>query len=110
MQEHPKASFLDSKAPKSLVNQGKNRCRFLRVQEAVGSNPATPTKTQRVGLSHPLCFDKNVMMRTHSIPQGMDRFAPDLRCLKIQFGAKQGSESRYSDQNTKGGFIPPFVF
>ena len=44
LQEHPKASFLDSKAPKSLVNQGKNRCRFVWDVDAAGSNPVTPTK------------------------------------------------------------------
>ena len=37
LQEHPKASFLDSKAPKSLVNQGKNRLRFLWDQDVAGS-------------------------------------------------------------------------
>ena len=43
-QEHPKASFSDSKAPKSLVNQGKNRLRFLWDFDAAGSSPVTPTK------------------------------------------------------------------
>jgi len=33
-QEHQKASYLDSKAPKSLVNQAKNRYRFVRDHEA----------------------------------------------------------------------------
>ena len=42
--EHPKASFSDSKVLKSLVNQGKNRCRFVWDVDAAGSNPVTPTK------------------------------------------------------------------
>ena len=43
-QEHPKAPFSDTKAPKSLVNQGKNRCRFVWDQDVAGSNPVIPTK------------------------------------------------------------------
>ena len=46
LQENPKASFSDTKAPKSLVNQAKNRWRFLWDVDAAGSNPATPTKNQ----------------------------------------------------------------
>jgi len=42
--EHPKASFLDSKAPKSLVNQGIKRYIFLWGQDGAGSIPVTPTK------------------------------------------------------------------
>ena len=45
-QEHPKASFSDTKAPKSLLNQGKNRCRFVWEQDVAGSNPVIPTKKQ----------------------------------------------------------------
>ena len=44
LQEHPKASFLDSKAPKSLVNQAKNRYRFVWDHDVAGSNPVIPTK------------------------------------------------------------------
>ena len=42
--KHLKASFSDSKAPKSLVNQAKNRCRFLWEHDVAGSNPVIPTK------------------------------------------------------------------
>ena len=42
--EHPKASFLDSKAPKSPRNQAKNRCRFVWERDFAGSIPVTPTK------------------------------------------------------------------
>ena len=44
LQEHRKASFSDTKAPKSPRNQGKNRCRFVWEHDAAGSNPVTPTK------------------------------------------------------------------
>ena len=47
LQEHPKAPFSDSKAPKSLVNQGKNRCRFVWEHDVAGSNPVIPTKISR---------------------------------------------------------------
>ena len=43
LQEHPKALILDSKAPKILVNQGKNYHLTLRVQEVASSNLITPT-------------------------------------------------------------------
>ena len=42
--EHRKASFSDTKAPKSPRNQEKNYHLTLRDQEVVGSNPVTPTK------------------------------------------------------------------
>ena len=41
--EYPKASFLDSKSPKSLVNQGKNRYRFVWELVQAGSTPVIPT-------------------------------------------------------------------
>ena len=44
LQEHPKASFSDTKAPKSLVNQAKNRYIFLWEHDVAGSNPVIPTK------------------------------------------------------------------
>ena len=44
--EHPKASFSDTKVPKSLVNQAKNRCRFLGVVEAASSSLVTQTKNR----------------------------------------------------------------
>jgi len=43
--EHPKASFSDTKVPKSLVNQGKNRCRFVWELDAAGSSPVTSTNS-----------------------------------------------------------------
>ena len=46
MQEHPKAPFSDAKTLKSLVNQGKNRFRFVRDVETAGSNPVTRTSRQ----------------------------------------------------------------
>ena len=44
LREHRKAPFSDSKAPKSLVNQGKNRLRFLWDHQAAGLSPVAPTK------------------------------------------------------------------
>ena len=55
LQEHSKALFSDTKAPKSLVNQGKNRCRFVWDVDAAGSNPVTPTKICA------LCTKKSVL-------------------------------------------------
>ena len=46
LQEHPKASFSYTKAPKSLVNQAKNRLFSVWDVDAAGSNPVTPTKNQ----------------------------------------------------------------
>ena len=43
-QEHPKASISDSKVPKSLVNQAKNRCRFVWDAGIARSSRVTPTK------------------------------------------------------------------
>ena len=48
LQEHRKASFSDTKAPKSLVNQGKNRYIFLWDQDGAGSIPVTPTRLSLV--------------------------------------------------------------
>ena len=44
--EHPKASISDTKAPKSLVNQGKNRYIFLGVVEAASSSLVTQTSSE----------------------------------------------------------------
>ena len=46
LQEHPKASFLDGEAPKSLVNQGKNRLRFLWEHDVKGSAAARGVRKQ----------------------------------------------------------------
>jgi len=54
-QEHPKAPFSDTKAPKSLVNQAKNRYIFLWEQDVAGSNPVIPTKICA------LCTKKSVL-------------------------------------------------
>ena len=56
--KHLKASFSDSKAPKSLVNQAKNRCRFLWEHDVAGSNPVIPTKNRG--------FDRNRSRRSNS--------------------------------------------
>ena len=45
LQEHPKAPISDSKAPKSLVNQAKNRLFSVWEHDVAGSNPVIPTKT-----------------------------------------------------------------
>ena len=44
LQEHPKAPISDSKAPKSLVNQAKNRLFIVWEHDVAGSNPVIPTK------------------------------------------------------------------
>ena len=44
LQEHPKAPISDSKAPKSLVNQAKNRLFSVWEHDVAGSNPVIPTK------------------------------------------------------------------
>ena len=43
LQEHPKAPISDSKAPKSLVNQAKNRLFSVWEHDVAGSNPVIPT-------------------------------------------------------------------
>ena len=64
LQEHPKASFSDTKAPKSLVNQAKNRCRFVWDVDAAGSNPVTPTKKPRRGSPSPWLFSIDVPIQS----------------------------------------------
>ena len=54
--EHPKASFSDTKAPKSHRNQAKNRCRFVWEQDVAGSNPVIPTKTRLLSCGLVFCF------------------------------------------------------
>ena len=54
--EHPKASFSDTKAPKSPRNQGKNRCRFVWEHDVAGSNPVIPTKKGHLSHSDQVSF------------------------------------------------------
>ena len=42
LQEHPKAPISDSKVPKSLVNQAKNRLFSVWEHDVAGSNPVIP--------------------------------------------------------------------
>jgi len=49
-QEPTRASFSDSKVPKSLVNQGKNYYFWLWEQDVAGSNPVIPTKASGISL------------------------------------------------------------
>ena len=44
LQEHPKALFSDTKAPKKRKNHAKNRYRLLWEHDVAGSNPVIPTK------------------------------------------------------------------
>ena len=53
LQEHPKAPFSDWKAPKNLVNQGKNRCRFVRDVEVASSHTEGITERSVVTLFRP---------------------------------------------------------
>ena len=65
--EHLKASFLDSKAPKSLVNQEKNRCRFVWDVDAAGSNPVTPTISSVHNTSELWTLDFFLLLFTFSL-------------------------------------------
>ena len=51
LQEHPKAPISDSKAPKSLVNQAKNRLFSVWEHDVAGSNPVIPTKKEKIALA-----------------------------------------------------------
>ena len=46
-QEHTKAPFLDTKAPKITRNYTKNLCSCVRDAKVVGSNPVASTKKER---------------------------------------------------------------
>ena len=54
--DHRKASFSDTKAPKSPRNQEENRYIFLRVLETVGSSPAASTKKEGLPLRESFFF------------------------------------------------------
>ena len=56
LQEHPKAPFSDSKAPKSLVNQAKNQLFSVWEHDVAGSNPVIPTKKALSLVSQSLFF------------------------------------------------------
>ena len=55
-EEHTKAPFLDTKAPKITRNYTKNLCRTLRDAKVVGSNPVASTKKCRKLLKFPAFF------------------------------------------------------
>ena len=55
-QEHPKAPFLDTKAPKITRNYTKNLCICVRDAKVVGSNPVASTKKCRKLLKFPAFF------------------------------------------------------
>ncbi len=100
LQEHPKASFSDTKAPKSLVNQAKNRCRFLWEQDAAGSNPVTRTKDPKsasVGFGS-LFF--RIRTNLNAMRASIARCSWTQRNLNF-CAAKMQIESCHSDQKSK---------
>ena len=55
-QEHTKAPFLDTKAPKITRNYTKNLCICVRDAKVVGSNPVASTKNNGQHSRYPLFF------------------------------------------------------
>ena len=67
LQEHPKAPILDSKAPKSLVNQAKNRLFSVWEHDVAGSNPVIPTISSVHNISELWTLDFFLLMFTFSL-------------------------------------------
>ena len=70
-QEHTKAPFLDTKAPKITRNYTKNLCRTLRDAKVVGSIPVASTKTA----VSPLVVRLFSILRLATGSEGGSRFA-----------------------------------
>ena len=67
LQEHPKAPISDSKAPKSLVNQAKNRLFSVWEHDVAGSNPVIPTISSVHNISELWTLDFFLLLFTFSL-------------------------------------------
>ena len=91
-QEHPKAPFLDTKAPKISRNYTKNLCRTLRDAQVVGSDPVASTKTA----VSPLVVRLFLILRLATGFEGGSRFAGAKRFAlrNLDYGKLDGKGRR----------------
>ena len=117
LREHRKAPISDSKVPKSLVNQGKNRFRFIRDVEVASSNLVTSTIEAKMrGIASHFCFDsrysnsdwfaKQTQVRIPKVSRSYLVLPFAMQILSIKLATSMNSSLIL--YKAVGGALPPY--